>query len=115
MGRLFSHGDLADADSMLAAGGGYYPDNTSMQGNLSMMILCEFGSLRPLRRVQGWALERLIAFCVSGDLRYVIVALALRSFTAIWVLGQRRLARSTRHAASRTGQHADSTVAAAGG
>ena len=42
----------ADADSMLAAGGGVYRDNTSTEGNLSMMIFSEFGFRRsrlPLR------------------------------------------------------------------
>jgi hypothetical protein len=77
---------------MLAAGGGYLRDNTSIEGDLSMMILCEFGNYQPLWRVQTWALERLIAFHVgSGDLRWALIALALRSFGAAWSLGRSRI------------------------
>jgi hypothetical protein len=78
---------------MLAAGGGYLRDNTSIEGDLSMMILCEFGNYQPLWRVQTWALERLIAFHFgSGDLRWALMALALRSFGAAWALGRRQIA-----------------------
>lgn len=90
-----------------------------------MMILCEFGSLQPIRRFQGWALERLIsANCVSGDVRWALVALALRSFTAMWALGQRQFVLLARNLASRAGKKtcfavdttdADSMVAAGGG
>ena len=77
---------------MLAAGGGYLRDNTSIEGDLSMMILCEFGNYQPLWRIQTWALERLIAFHFgSGDLRWVLIALALRSFGAAWAVGRRRI------------------------
>jgi len=56
-----------------------------------MMILCDLGSLQPLCRVQAWALERLVCFhCTSGDVRWAMVALALRSFTAIWALAQQQ-------------------------
>jgi hypothetical protein len=81
-----------------------------------MMILYEFGSFRPLLRVHGWALERLISVgCISGDARWLVVALALRSFTAIWAIGQRRFALPASDPASRAGQDADSMVAAGGG
>jgi hypothetical protein len=77
---------------MLAAGGGYLRDNTSIEGDLSMMILCEFGNYQPLWRLQTWALERLIAFHVgSGDLRWALIALALRSFGTAWSLGRSRI------------------------
>ena len=77
---------------MLAAGGGYLLDNTSIEGDLSMMILCEFGNYQPLWRLQTWALERLIAFHVgSGDLRWAAIALALRSFSAAWAFGRRQV------------------------
>jgi hypothetical protein len=59
-----------------------------------MMILCEFGNYQPLWRVQTWALERLIAFHLgSGDLRWTLIALALRSFGAAWALGRKRVAQ----------------------
>jgi hypothetical protein len=55
-----------------------------------MMILDEFG---PFWRARIWALERLISLnCASGDLRWAIVALALRSFDAVCMFGQRHLA-----------------------
>jgi hypothetical protein len=77
---------------MLAAGGGYLRDNTSIEGDLSMMILCEFGNYQPLWRIQTWALERLIAFHFgSGDLRWALIALALRTFGAAWAVGRRRI------------------------
>lgn len=65
-----------------------------------MATLYDFGirgNLGPLRRVQTrafqtWALERLIFFsCPSGDIRWVITLFALRSFTAVWAFGRRRL------------------------
>ena len=90
-----------------------------------MMILCEFGSFQPIRRVQGWALERLISMsCVSGDVRWALVAMALRSFTAMWAFGQRHLVLLVRNVASRAGKEAcftaevadaDSMVAAGSG
>jgi hypothetical protein len=58
-----------------------------------MMILEEFGArFRPLWRARIWALERLIAFnCASGDLRWAILALVLRSCAAVCGRGQRQL------------------------
>jgi hypothetical protein len=57
-----------------------------------MMILCDFairGNFESLSRAQAWALERLIFLnCASGDLRWAVIALALRSFTAAWVSAQ---------------------------
>jgi hypothetical protein len=102
-----------------------------------MMILCglgirgNFGPLWraqtwvfQLRAVQTWALERLICFnCASGDVRWAIMLLALRSFTAVWVFGQRQFVLSVRNAAGRVGHgarfgaditDADSMVAAGG-
>jgi hypothetical protein len=56
-----------------------------------MMILCGPGGFPPLCRAQAWALERLIGFhCASGDIRWAMLALALRSFTAIWAFAQAR-------------------------
>ena len=73
---------------------------------------------------QTWALERLISFnCAGGDVRWAIIALALRSFTAAWVFGQRQFVLLVRNVAGRVGQgacfaaditDADSMVAAGG-
>jgi hypothetical protein len=89
-----------------------------------MMIPYEFGSFQPISRVQSWALERLISIsCVSGDVRWALVALALGSFTAIWVFGQRQFVLLVRSVAGRAGREAcfaaaatdaDSMVAAGG-
>jgi hypothetical protein len=100
---------------MLAAGGGYLFDNTSIEGDLSMMILCEFGNYQPLWRVQTWALERLIAFHFgSGDLRWAVIALALHAFGAAWVFGRTQCVLLLQNLASRAAQPADTTVAAGG-
>jgi hypothetical protein len=56
-----------------------------------MMILCDLGNFQPLCRAQAWALERLVCFhCASGDVRWAMVALALRSFTAALAFAQRQ-------------------------
>ena len=96
---------------MLAAGGGYLWDNTSIEGSLSMMILCELGNYQPLWRIQTWALERLIALHVgSGDLRWALFSLALSAFATVWAFGRGRIARLARRGA---GEAADTTLAAA--
>jgi len=80
-----------------------------------MMILCELGNYQPLWRVQTWTLERLIAFHIgSGDLRWAVIALALRSFGAAWAFGRTQFVLLLQNLASRTAQPADTTVAAAG-
>jgi hypothetical protein len=86
-------------------------DNTSIEGDLSMMILCELGNYQPLWRIQTWALERLITLHVgSGDLRWALISLALSTFAAAWALGRRRIARLAGRGA---GQAADTPLAAA--
>jgi hypothetical protein len=96
---------------MLAAGGGYLKDNTSIEGSLSMMILWEFGNYQPLWRIQTWALERLIALHVgSGDLRWALISLSLSAFAAAWALGRRRIVRL---AGKGVRQAADTPLAAA--
>ena len=69
-----------------------------------MMILNQFGhhgSREPLLSAQTFALEHLITIhCVTTDLRWAMVELALRSFTAMLAFAQgqfvllvRRMAR----------------------
>ena len=78
-----------------------------------MMILCELGNYQPLWRIQTWALERLIALHVgSGDLRWAVIALALRSLGAVWALGRTQILLMRRDANTPAGQPADTTVAA---
>jgi hypothetical protein len=113
--RLFLRGGRTDADSMLAAGGGYTRDNTSTEGDFYMIILSDDGSFEPFWRAQSWAMERLIYVHVSGDLRWAMIALALGSLRSVWVLGWQRFALLVRGAASRAPQHADTMVAAGRG
>jgi hypothetical protein len=123
MKRLFRD-RLADADSMLAAGGSYRWDNTSIEGNLSMMILYDFGGFRPFWRAQVWAVEHLISVhCASGDFRWAIAALALRSFAALEAFAQKQLVSLARTVMGRAWQgarfaasltDADTMVAAGG-
>jgi hypothetical protein len=59
------------------------------------------------RAFQTWALQRLISFnCAGGDVRWAIIALALRSFTVLWVFGQRQFVLLVRNVAGRAGQGA---------
>jgi len=109
---------------MLAAGGLYYRDNTSIEGNLSMTlpnetILNEFGlrrSREPLLSAQTFALEHLVSIhCATTDLRWAMAELGLRSITATWASAQGRFVRWARggkpsHAHRVTA--ADTTVAA---
>jgi hypothetical protein len=113
--RLFSGGGVADADSMLAAGGGYTRDNTSTEGDFYMMILSDDGSFQPFWRAQNWAMERLIYVQVSGDLRWAMLALALASLRSVWARGQQQFVLLFRSTASRTGEDADTMVAAGRG
>jgi hypothetical protein len=110
---------------MLAAGGGYTQDNTSTEGDLSMMILYGFGTFRPLSRAHVWATEHLFSVHgASGDCRGAIAALALRSLAALEALVERQLVllartimvrawQGARFAAEMT--DADTMVAAGGG
>jgi hypothetical protein len=80
------------ADRMLAAGGGYIRGNTSIEGELSMHSLTRFRNHPPLPQVQIWATEHLIAAEV-GDLRWMLVALMLRSAGAALAQIRRRVRR----------------------
>jgi hypothetical protein len=57
-----------------------------------MTIFSEFGfreSRRRLVNTQAFALEQLVSIhCVTMDLRWAMVELAWRSFTAMWALAQ---------------------------
>jgi hypothetical protein len=115
MVRLFFGGGRIDADSMLAAGGGYTRDNTSTEGDFYMVILSDDGSFQPFWRAQSWAMERLIYVHVSGDLRWAVLALALGSLRSVWALGRQQFVLLFRRAASRAGEDADTMVAAGRG
>jgi hypothetical protein len=96
MGHLFFSCGRAAADSGLAAGGGYYRDNTATDRSLSMMILEEIGAFenfRPLWRARIWALERLIA-CngAAGDLRWAMLELGLAFMRSTLGTGARAVA-----------------------
>jgi hypothetical protein len=112
---------------MLAAGGGYTRDNISTERNLSMTVL-DIPAIRqsfdPLWRVQTFVLAHLTSFnCDAGNLRWTVVALALRALNTVAAFGQRQLARWARSVLRRAWQgarfaaelrHADSMVAAGG-
>jgi hypothetical protein len=92
-----------------------------------MVILNEFavlGGLGPLARAQTFVLEHLVSLhCASGDIRWAILALALRSSIVAWVFAQQQFVLLVRNVARRIRQkagfaaviaHADTTVAAGG-
>jgi hypothetical protein len=61
-----------------------------------MTIFSEFGlrgSRGPLANAQGFALEQLVSIhCATSDLRWAMVELAWRSFTAMCAFAQGQLA-----------------------
>ena len=70
-----------------------------------MMILCNFGSFRPLGRVQAWAVEHLISVhCASGDFRWAIAALAMRWFVALEAFAHKQLVCLARNVMCRAWQ-----------
>ena len=72
-----------------------------------MMILDQFGlhgSREPLLSAQTFALEHLITIhCVTTDLRWAMVELALRSFTAMLAFAQGQFVLLVRRMARRQG------------
>ena len=89
-----------------------------------MMILYGFGAFRPFWRAQVWAVEQLVSIhCASGDVRWAIAALALRSFAALEAFAHKQLVALARNVMGRAWQGArfagDTTAAdtmvAAGG
>ena len=72
-----------------------------------MMILYGFGGFRPFWRAQVWAVEHLISVnCASGDFRWAIAALALRSFAALEAFAQKQLVSLARTVMGRAWQGA---------
>jgi hypothetical protein len=72
-----------------------------------MMILYDFGGFRPFWRAQVWAVEHLISgHCASGDFRWAIAALALRSFAALEAFAQKQLVSLARTVMGRAWQGA---------
>jgi hypothetical protein len=72
-----------------------------------MMILYDFGSFRPFWRAQVWAVEYLISVhCASGDVRWAIAALALRSFAALEAFAEKQLVSLARTVMGRAWQGA---------
>jgi hypothetical protein len=85
-----------------------------------MLILCDHpirASLSPFRHAQIWTMERLMTInCASGDIRWAMVALAVRAFSPLWAFGQHQLGSWIRRLAGRLdATHADTMVAAGGG
>jgi hypothetical protein len=72
-----------------------------------MMILNQFGlhgSREPLLSAQTFALEHLITIhCVTTDLRWAMVELALRSFTAMLAFAQGQFVLLARRMVRREG------------
>ncbi len=72
-------------------------------------------SLSSFRHAQIWAVERLIHVnCASGDIRWAILALALRALSALWALAQKQFFQRLRKIAARFTADADSMLAAGG-
>ena len=67
-----------------------------------MTIFSEFGPLgssKPLVNARGFALEQLVSIhCVTSDLRWALIELAWRSFTAMFAFAQGRLVSWVRKA-----------------
>lgn len=67
-----------------------------------MTIFSEFGPLAsraPLVKARGFALEQLVSIhCVTTDLRWALVELAWRSFTAMCALAQSQITAWVRKA-----------------
>jgi hypothetical protein len=114
--RPLDEDGLADADSMLAAGGFYNGTTLQRKRICPMMNLDGFASLQPLWRAQLWAVTRLpFIQHSSGDLRYDIAALGMRGFNALGEFAERQLSswarRNMRRA--RQGAHFAAAIAAA--
>jgi hypothetical protein len=82
-----------------------------------MTIFSEFGfpkSLAHLANARGFAFEQLVSIhCVTTDLRWAMVELAWRSFTAMCAFAQGQLVAWMRKARTRGPRRAASAIAAA--
>jgi hypothetical protein len=85
---------------------------TTIEGDLSMMILSEQGNYQPLPQLQTWLLVRLIAVQLGSDLRWGLLALALNLLAAAWAFGRRRFVSPRRACTSGRQKPADTMVAA---
>jgi hypothetical protein len=85
---------------------------TTIEGDLSMMILSEHGNYQPLCQLQTWLLVRLIAVQLGSDLRWGLLALALNLLAAAWAFGRRRLVSPRRNRTRCRQKPADTMVAA---
>jgi hypothetical protein len=73
------------------------------------------GSRQPLLNAQTFALEQLV--CIHGatfDLRWAMIELVVRSFTAACAMARRRFARKIKRRQNGCRDTADTMVAAAG-
>jgi hypothetical protein len=85
---------------------------TTIEGDLSMMILSEHGNYQPLGQLQTWLLVRLIAVQLGSDLRWALLALVLNLLAAAWAFGRRRFVSPRRNRTSGGRKPADTMVAA---
>jgi hypothetical protein len=85
---------------------------TTIEGDLSMMILSEHGNYQPLGQLQTWLLVRLIAVQLGSDLRWALLALALNLLAGAWAFGRRRFVSPRRNRTSGRRKPADTMVAA---
>jgi hypothetical protein len=85
---------------------------TTVEGDLSMMILSEHGNYQPVCRLQTWLLVRLIAIQLGSDLRWGLLALVLDLLAAAWTSTRRRFVSPEKGRASRPEKPADTMVAA---
>jgi hypothetical protein len=85
---------------------------TTIEGDLSMMILSEHGNYQPLGQLQTWLLVRLIAVQLGSDLRWGLLALALNLLGTAWAVGRGKLVSPGRSCTSRRQKPADTMVAA---
>src|SRR3954453_1091 len=86
---------------------------TTIEGDLSMMILSEHGNYQSLGQLQTGLLVREIAVQLGSDLRWGLLVLVLNLLAAAWAFGLRRLVSPGRGCTRRRQKPAD-TMGAAG-
>src|SRR5689334_19063829 len=85
---------------------------TTIEGDLSMMILSERGNYQWLSQLQTGLLVREIAIQLGSDLRWGLLAWALNLVSAAWAFARGRFVPTGRACTSRRGKPADTMVAA---